>query len=79
MGCQCVIESENQFRKKKTWLELTYPIVDNGGHKAGPILIRDQLRIELELGARRCLHAVLHVRADVGLAGTLKVANCEAR
>lgn len=60
-------------------MALTYPIVDNGGHKAGPILIRDELRIELELGARRGLHAVFHVRADVGLAGTLKVANSEGR
>lgn len=53
----------------------TYPIVDNGGHKAGPIALGDELRVQLELGARRGFHAVLHVRQQARLAGALNVAN----
>lgn len=49
----------------------TYVIVHNGGHKAGTVALRDLLRLELQLGAQRRVHALIHVGEETRRIGAL--------
>lgn len=49
----------------------TYVIVHNGGHKAGTVTLGDLLRPELQLGAQRRVHALIHVGKETRLIGAL--------
>lgn len=49
----------------------TYVIVHNGGHKAGTVTLGDLLRPELQLGAKRRVHALIHVGKETRLIGAL--------